>query len=170
MRYTLRNVVTNDEHKWLVELHNDPDVLKNVTDPTPITFESHMNWWRSRGRNEEYLLFCVNDVPVGITKFRPIDRVNRNVVLGADIHADHRGKGYAKHMWAKMLDHAFDNLGMWRASLITAEFNEKAIHIYRKLGFVEEGRHIDLLLREGKFHDAVCMYMLAKDWNGLLRV
>lgn len=147
-----------------MDLHNDPDVLRNVTDPTPITIESHVAWWKSRGNSERYLIFCVDGERVGFTKFRPIDKVNMNVVLGADIHKDHRGKGYAKQMWHLMLEHSFVDLGMHRASLITAEYNEKAIHVYKKLGFVEEGRNVELLHRDGKFYDAICMYVLDRDW------
>lgn len=162
--FKLKNV-TDDDHEWLCNLHNDPIVLRNVTDPSIITLESHMNWWNSRGSSEQYKIFAVDEKRVGFAKFRPIDNQNRNVVLGADIHKDHRGKGYAKHMWSMMLDECFNELGMHRASLVTAAYNERGIHIYKKIGFKEEGRSVDLLYRDGEYHDVICMYVLEHEWR-----
>lgn len=159
--YELRNISkTNPEHPWLVELHNDPEVLKNVTDPKQITLETHLNWWNSRGSNQQHKLFCVDGYKVGFTKFTQIDFANKNLVLGADIHQKFRNKGYAKYMWLLMLKESFETLGMHRVSLITAEYNTKAIHIYEKIGFKHEGKSKESLYRDGKYHDAINMYMI----------
>lgn len=161
----LRGVMP-DDHEWLVELHNDPLVLHNLTDPSPITMDQHMAWWeRTIGDPKQLrLIFTVDGKRVGFTKFYAIDRANRNCVLGADIHKDHRGKGYARSMWAMMLNVSFISLGMHRVSLTTAEYNEVGQRVYRGLGFKEEGRLVKSLYRDEAFHDQICMYMLADDW------
>lgn len=156
--------VTDDDHEFLVRLHNDPDVLRNVTDPTPITMESHMKWWKSRGSSEMYRIFEVDGTKVGFTKFRPIDSVNRNVTLGADIAPEHRSKGYAVPMWKLMLSECFDVMDLHRASLITAAYNTRAIHVYKKVGFEIEGYHREMLFRNNVYHDAVLMYMNERMW------
>jgi RimJ/RimL family protein N-acetyltransferase len=161
----LRSVEPGD-HEWLVELHNDPEVLHNLTDPQPITMDQHMAWWDRTCIDPQQLrlIFTVNDERVGFTKFYNIDRVNHNCVLGADIHHDHRGKGYAKNMWAMMLNVSFLSLQMYRVSLTTAEYNAIGQRVYRALGFKEEGRLVKSLYRDGAFHDQLCMYMLRDDW------
>ena len=45
---------------------------------------------------------------------------------------------------------------------LSAAFNEVAIHVYRKLGFIEEGRLVQSLYRDGVYHDQIGMYMLEK--------
>jgi len=155
--FNLRDVSDND-HEWLVELHNDPAVLRNITNPSPITLKSHLKWFKHLSKNQLRKIFCVNDSRVGFCKFYSVDNHNHNCVLGADIHKDYRGHGYAKHMWRLMLEHCFEELQLYRVSLTVAEYNVRAIHIYTKMGFIEEGRLIKSLLRDGTYYDQVCMY------------
>jgi RimJ/RimL family protein N-acetyltransferase len=158
--YNLREV-EDDDHEWLVELHNDPLVLRNITHPYPITLESHMKWWKSLNQQKEMrLIFTVNGERAGFCKFYDIDKENESCILGADIHASHRGKGYANVMWRLMLDVCFSNMALHRASLTVADFNEVGKRVYKKVGFIEEGRLHDSLFRDGKFHDQIMMYKL----------
>lgn len=166
-KFSLRDPDTLGDHKWLVELHNDPTTLLHVTNPKPVTLMEHLVWWRDfidNNPKEQRFIFCVDDVNVGFTKFYKIDRENRCCVLGADIHPNFRGQGYAKHMWALMLDHCFDTLDLHRVGLTTATYNKIGQKVYHRLGFFEEGRHVQSLYRDGEFHDEICMYMLRTDW------
>lgn len=152
---------------FLVELHNDPVVLHNLTDPRPITIEHHLEWWAKivNSSDQRRLIFTVGEDRVGFTKFYDIDQVNRSCILGADIHGDHRGKGYAKTMWSLMLDMAFTTLKLHRVCLTTAEYNLIGRRLYTGLGFKEEGRLTQSLYRDGKFYDQLGMYMLRDDWE-----
>lgn len=157
-----------EDHAWLVELHNDPIVLRNLTNLRPITLRGHLDWWArvSADPTERRLLFEVDGQRVGFTKFYGIDRDNRCCVLGADIHKDHRGKGLAKAMWTMMLDVCFSPaLEMHRVGLTTAEYNHVAQRVYRDLGFMVEGRLTCSLYRDGKYWDQICMYMTEADWR-----
>jgi len=40
--------VTDADHEFLVELHNDDLVLKNLTHPQKITLDDHMRWWQRK--------------------------------------------------------------------------------------------------------------------------
>lgn len=167
VKYELREV-TDKDHAWLVELHNDPAVLHNLNDPTPITMEHHKAWWNSRNtKKDERYIFTVNGKRVGFTKFIQIDTVNKNCLLGADIHKDHRGKGYARIMWTLMLCYSFRCLGMWRVGLLTAEYNKIAQRVYKNVGFVEEGRQIQSLNRFGDYYDQIAMYMIEPMYRSL---
>lgn len=164
--YALRTV-NDDDHKWLVELHNDPVVLYNMTHPQPITMAHHLAWWSkiSHDHRQLRLIFTIDGERVGFTKFYDIDRANQNCVLGADIHKSFRGRGLAKIMWSLMLDKCFDELGMHRVSLTTAAYNGVAVKTYEGLGFHHEGTLTQSLWRDNKFHDQYCMYMLDMHWK-----
>jgi RimJ/RimL family protein N-acetyltransferase len=152
--------VDDRDHSWLIELHNDPVVLRNLTDPTRITEERHMQWWRSLNVEREIRkIFTINGRNVGFCKFT-VDRNNFSCVLGADIHRDYRGKGYSYLMWELMLSHCFNDLGMHRVSLTTAVYNEIGRKVYTRLGFLQEGVLVESLYRDGKFEDQICMFML----------
>ena len=45
--------VRDNDHEWLVELHNDPLVLHNITNPSPITLENHIMWWKNLNTNKK---------------------------------------------------------------------------------------------------------------------
>jgi len=44
-----------------------------------------------------------------------------------------------------------------RLELEVISTNERAIHVYRKLGFVPEGLHRRKLFKDGQFHDNLSM-------------
>lgn len=167
-RFSLRHV-RDDDHEFLVSLHNDPDVLHNLTNPTPITMQQHLSWWNQIKQNNKQirLIFECDGVPIGFTKFYDIDTTNQNCVLGADIHKQYRGNGYAKFMWTLMLQKCFDELNLQRVSLTTAEYNTKAISIYTRLGFREEGKFEHSLLRNDQFFDQLLMRMLKSEWDSM---
>ena len=50
-------------------------------------------------------------------------------------------------------------------SLTTADFNLIGHHVYKSLGFKEEGRMLQSLKRDGTYHDQIMMYMLRNDWS-----
>ncbi len=55
-------------------------------------------------------------------------------------------RGFGTEVMRTLLRHAIDNLNLRRVSLHVFESNPRAIHVYRKLGFQEEGR-----LRQDRF-------------------
>lgn len=167
MIYTLRDV-QNDDHEFLVNLHNDPVVLRNLTHPQPVTMEQHLHWWEKTQHDKRQVrrVFMANDSRVGFAKFYDIDHENSNCVLGADIHETFRGRGFAKPMWSMMLDLCFDVWKLHRVSLTTAEYNDVAIHVYESMGFAYEGRLTQSLKRDDKFYDQHVMFMLREDWRG----
>jgi len=159
--------IEEQDLKWLLELHNDPEVLKNLTCSIAVSEDAHYRWWESTKHNnkEKRLIFCNDEFDrIGLTKFYSIDQENKNCVLGADIHKDFRGKGLAKPMWKQMLYYCFDELSLHRVSLTTAEYNFIAQKVYMHLGFKIEGTQRESLFRDGKFWDQICMSLTKKQW------
>lgn len=159
--------VEEGDHKWLIELHNDPEVLRNLTNPNEIEPRDHYAWWAGirNDPREHRLVFQVDGERAGFTKFYAVDRSNDSCVLGADMHRDFRGKGLAKHMWNLMLQRCFGELALHRVSLTTAEYNTIGRRVYMHIGFLPEGRLVQSLKRDGAYHDQLCMYMLKEDWE-----
>ncbi len=163
--------VHDDDHPWLVALHNDPTVLHNMTHPQPITMDDHMRWWKSivDTTSQIRMIFTVNNEPVGFAKFYDVDLRNSSCLLGADIHKTFRGQGLAKPMWTLMIRYCFESLLLHRIALTVAEYNLIGLHVYEGLGFTREGHMIQSLSRDGHYFDQICMYMLQSDWYGTTR-
>lgn len=166
--------VEDTDHEWLFELHNDPLVLHNITNPEPITLESHLKWWTNLNRTKEKrYIFCSNssfaaDARIGFVKFYNVDKMNNNCLLGADIHKTFRGMGLAKPMWRMMLKYSFEVLDLHRVSLTVAEYNHIAQNVYEGVGFEYEGTVYESLYRDGKYYDQYYMYMTKKDYAAIL--
>ena len=95
-----------------------------------------------------------------------IDWTNRTANFRIAISgAENRGKGYGTEAAQLILRHAFDVLRLYRISLEVFDFNLRAQHVYKKLGFVQEGVLRDVLLWEGKYHSAIRMSLLEPDYR-----
>ncbi|NRR04612.1 GNAT family N-acetyltransferase [Brevibacillus sp. RS1.1] len=103
--------------------------------------------------------------PIGITSLIQIDLKNRNAECIIDIgEKEYWGKGYGREALKLLLDYAFLEMNLHRVSLRVFSFNEKAIKLYDRLGFKQEGISRQFLFREGKWHDLVHMGILQEEY------
>lgn len=75
------------------------------------------------------------------------------------------GKGYGGEATLMMLNYAFNELGFQRVGLEVYEPNIRAVGLYRKLGFVEEGRLRRTYFYKGAYHDQLIMSMLVEEFQ-----
>ena len=80
---------------------------------------------------------------------------------GVAIHPDLGGQGFGQEMFKEILEFA-KKRGVLRLELSAAMINEKAIHLYEKMGFQKEGilRNYTFLKSENRFLDEVMMSYL----------
>ncbi len=150
-------------------LHNDDTTLNRLTDVAHVSQESQMAWFKSistsRTSRRYVARLKTDNAFVGVFRVDRIDPWNRNAFIGADIVAGLRGQGYATEMFHYFFKYLFDQCGLHRLALVTLENNVPAINLYKKLGFIEEGRERQAIFREGKFLNLVCMGILAEEWR-----
>lgn len=90
---------------------------------------------------------------------------NRNAECIIDIgEKECWGKGYGREALQLLLDYAFLELNLHRVSLRVFSFNEKAIRLYERLGFKDEGRSRQSLYRDGRWHDICHMGILQEEY------
>lgn len=69
----------------------------------------------------------------------------------------HWGKGWGRQLCRTVIEYAFRELNLQRIQLSVLEHNERAIALYKGLGFVEEGRHQRAQFRDGKYLTTITM-------------
>ncbi|CAA7268477.1 unnamed protein product [Cyclocybe aegerita] len=74
-------------------------------------------------------------------------------------------KGYGTQITKFVVDHAFLYLNMHRIGLEVYEGNERAMAVYRKIGFVDEGRQRKTRWVDGGWKDTFHMGILVDDWK-----
>ena len=65
------------------------------------------------------------------------------------------------------MDWAFRYADMHRVSIAAVEFNARALALYRRLGFVEEGRKREICYFDCKWWDIIQLSLLNSEWKVL---
>lgn len=84
--------------------------------------------------------------------------------VGMGVVSSHRRMGIGKELLVSCIDDAFGK-GIERIELEVFASNVGAIHLYRQLGFVEEGVKRNARFIDGEYDDIVVMALLKQDRN-----
>ena len=79
--------------------------------------------------------------------------------------ADSRKKGYGSQALTMLLRYAFAELSLFRVSAALAEYNEPALHLFRKFGFVEDTRRREALQRDNRRWHLMSYGLLRSEWK-----
>jgi UDP-4-amino-4,6-dideoxy-N-acetyl-beta-L-altrosamine N-acetyltransferase len=152
----------------LVELRSQPGIWEFLGSIEMIGLEKQREWFKALqgSPSARYYVLCAADVDfIGVVRSDEIDSVNRSIRVGGDIHPKFQGKGYGAKMFGLLKKYCFDYLNMHRMWLLVMENNERAISLYRKSGFVEEGRQRQAIYRDGRYLDYIMMSILRSEYD-----
>lgn len=155
--------------RWL----NDPEVIEGLNLYRPISLKEEEGWYErvlDTPLDERPLVIEVKEgnewIPIGTMGFNDIKWRERSAEFGIMIgEKNYWDKGYGSEATRMMLDHAFASLNLNRVYLRVFETNQRAIHAYKKIGFVTEGQLREADYREGKYLDVLIMSVLKKEWE-----
>lgn len=85
------------------------------------------------------------------------NRVRHSGSMGISVHKDYQSKGIGRALMTSLLDIADNWLMLVRIELGVFVDNEKAINLYKSLGFEIEGRKKYVAIRNGKYEDEYIM-------------
>ena len=86
-----------------------------------------------------------------------------NIYIGADIAPEYTGKGLGYLSYQSFLPYLFDEYGLNKVSLEVLSTNERAIHLYEKIGFVREGVKRQDVVKKGLYVDSIIMSILRSE-------
>jgi RimJ/RimL family protein N-acetyltransferase len=90
---------------------------------------------------------------VGSIATRDCDWRNGTFHVGMTLGRDHWGKGYASEAFLLLLRYYFDELRYRKANGRVYDFGRRAIALYERLGFQEEGCIRSAFYGGGEYHD-----------------
>lgn len=108
--------------------------------------------------------------PIGlINLFRTMSETefHRNAIIGVSVVEDYRGKGYGREAIDFILDFAFRRANLHRVGIKVYSYNQIAYNLYKKIGFVEEGREREVHFFDRQYHDIISLSMLEHEWAAL---
>ncbi|GAA5345117.1 UDP-4-amino-4,6-dideoxy-N-acetyl-beta-L-altrosamine N-acetyltransferase [Planifilum fimeticola] len=169
-RIRLRKMTTEDAaiyHKW----RNDPDVMRTTAPLLDVYRMEETEEFVQQvilGSPSSKCYFMIekqSEKPIGVISLINIDYKNRNAECIIDIGEKAAwGKGYGTEAMKLLLDYGFLEMNLHRISLRVFSFNSRAIKLYEKLGFQQEGRSREAIFRDGAWHDIIHMAILQRDY------
>ena len=148
----------------------DPEARRLTGTHHEFTYEEIAAYCASRADKTDRITLAITDRDTGAWLGEVVlmdhDEPNRSAALRIALIAGAQNRGVGTEALRLALAHAFGPLGLHRVSLEVYAFNERAIHVYEKVGFRHEGRLRDALWWDGTPHDALIMAALATEWEG----
>ena len=159
-----------EDSKATAAWFNDPEVTRFIRRAMPITVPAQEAFLRrTAGSTTDMAVAIVEqttDQLVGGTGLHDIDPRNRHAALGIMIGDKTAwGKGYGSEATRLMVRHAFHTLNLNRVYLEVYEYNDRARHVYEKIGFRIEGRLRQHTFRDGRYWDTFVMGVLRDEWR-----
>nr|P0DKR8.1 RecName: Full=Spermidine N(1)-acetyltransferase; Short=SAT; AltName: Full=Spermidine/spermine N(1)-acetyltransferase; Short=SSAT [Wigglesworthia glossinidia endosymbiont of Glossina brevipalpis] len=116
-------------------------------------------------QSERRFIIEYSSYKVGLVELVEINYIHRRAEFQIIIDPNYQGKGYAVSATKLAINYAFSILNLYKLYLVVDESNEKAIHIYLKLGFIIEGRLIHEFFSNGKYRDVIRMCVFQNNFN-----
>lgn len=78
------------------------------------------------------------------------------------------GRGHGRKVLQLLLKKIFDEFGAHRLWLDVFEFNLRAQHVYRSLGFQQDGTFREAIFRDGKYHSLLLISILDREYRAAI--
>ena len=151
---------------------NNPDIVGNIAafSGEPFTRQQELAYVRRMIASPSDRVFSVYATEdgrylgqVGLHALHWRSRVGRiAAIIGS---TEEQGKGFGSAAIAALLDHAFDEEALHKIWLMVFSTNYRARHVYRTIGFVEEGVLREEYWHRDGWHDMVRMSILDREWT-----
>lgn len=171
---TLRPVTADDAGSF-ERILGEPDVVRltgsaNRSDSAEdLPLDSLVDWYGTRADQSDRLDLAVVDKAtgqvVGEVVLNHWDPGSRGISYRTLIGLQGRDRGLGTEATRLVVGYAFEEIGVHRVELEVFAFNERARHVYEKVGFVLEGTRRDALCFDGQWVDSHIMAILEQEWT-----
>ena len=149
----------------LQEVIAEEQYLLSTIEEFQQTIEGQQAWIQTKLANdrETILIAEYNDDIVGWLAFQSPERkrLAHTGSFGIMVRKDYRGQGIGKRLIEALLIWAVANPQIEKVCLGVFSTNVGAINLYRKMGFIEEGRKInEIKVSDNQYIDDVLMYKM----------
>ena len=144
-----------EDNAAVVDIRRQPQVMR-FTPSMPS--ERPADYYSRAGKDDHVMVAEIDGRVVGFAGLHVRDGKRRHSAwLGIAVHDEFAGRGAGRRLMESLLELADHWIGLVRVDLEASAGNERAIAMYRDLGFVEEGRQRKAYFADGGYEDAVLM-------------
>lgn len=158
--------MTEDDLEQVLIWRNSTRIMTSMFQDHIITFKEHLAWFKRIQNNKsyDYQIFEIAGKPEGLVYFTFIDPLNNKCEWGFYIGREDLPKGTGTKMGLLGLKYIFEQRHLRKVSSEVLASNNISIHYHKKLGFIEEGRLIKHVLKNGHYEDVILMALFNEDW------
>lgn len=158
---------TQDHIPLYYQWRNDPEVA--IFDQSsflrPMSFNEVEEWSSIMVEGLTFMVYD-GDVAIGTCAFMHHDARNRHAELAIVIgNKDYWSKGFGSKIMKQQLEWGFEGMNLNRLYLHVFDFNERAIGLYEKMGFVHEGTKRQMIYRHGRYCDVHVYGILRSEYQ-----
>jgi len=144
--------------------------LYNITtvDEFKMTAEKEREWIQGHFDNPAHIVLVaeVNGSLIGLLHFENSSRkrLSHEGTLYMSVRPESRRKGICTALLQSLIAWAKENPVIEKLTLTVFATNQPAISLYKKMGFVEEGRRVQgIKMEDGRYVDEILMSRFVKD-------
>jgi len=164
----IRAIEENDLSK-IVEWRNSPEIYDLFFGFEPFSEIKQKIWFEKQLNDhsqKNFIISTMENEPIGMVSLYCIDWRNRKAEFGRFLIGEKKylHQGYGEETLSLILEYGFKHLNLNRLYLETFSTNKRAISLYKKFGFQEEGRLRKHIFKNGKYQDVVILGLLKEDY------
>lgn len=161
-----------DDEPLLKRFINNPENWRFLRHGQPLNSVREREWIESLGKGTTDYVFGVvlkgPDRLIGVTGLHQVSATDRSAVFGINIgDRAYQGRGYGREATELVLKYAFEELNLNRVELAVYADNWRAIRMYQKVGFVQEGCARQARYSGGRYQDEYRFGILRGEWESL---
>lgn len=149
---------------FILELRNDLEIADQFFSDAPVYDFEHNSWLNSRNSDDLDFIIVENESQkkAGRIYLNKVDFRHQKGEYGIVLHPEFRGKKLAYEASVLLIKYVFESLPIHKIYLEVFSENEKAVNLYKRLGFEQEGLLKDEFLKNGLFKDVIRMSLVKK--------
>jgi RimJ/RimL family protein N-acetyltransferase len=160
-----------DDLPLMFEWINNHELVVFNSPYQPVHLANHQAWFRAIQERKDLVVFGIRlistDALIGSCQLHSIHPIHRSAELQIRLgQMDNFGQGYGTEAITLLIQYGFNDLNLERIYLHVFRSNERAIHVYEKKGFVQEGILRRAAYIDGKYVDVVIMGLLKAEYHG----
>ncbi len=135
----------------------------------PMSYEAVEAWCLTIIEGTSGHTFFIKDSEqdkyIGMCALMHLDYKNSNCELAIFIgESDYWSKGYGTEIMEQLLKWSFIDLNLHKVYLRVFGWNKRAIGLYEKVGFIQEGRSPEELFHDGHYVDVIKYGLFKRDY------
>lgn len=160
------HALEKDDLEFMHQLNNDPDIMTFWFEEPYRSLTQLQNMYDENLEKDNARQFIVKkgDVKIGYVGLFGFEGVHRKAEFGIMIDKKHQGHGYASIATKLAMEYAFYRMNVRKLYLVVDRLNEKAVHVYEKMGFKKEAELEREFFVNGEYHDVLLMRIFQEEY------